>query len=427
MTLTGKLILGFGLLGLSIGVWMFAGAGSEDPHAGHNHDSAIDYYTCPMHPSVKLHDPDAPCPICGMDLTAVPKVIADATNQSNRPGFISLSTDQQRMIGLTREAVVEARVSSEIRTIGRVTYDETRLTDVNLKVSGWIQDLYVDSEGKPVKRGEPLFTLYSPELVTSQDEYLLAFQALQRLETEANRAPNEAGNEAIEWNKRLLASARERLRLWDLTPEQIRALESSGKRQTAVTIYAPSSGIVIERMAVTGMHVKPDMRLYRIVQLDSVWIQADVYEQDLASVREGQRATVTLAYLPGRSFDGVVGYVYPYLNPKSRTATVRIQVSNSSRKLKPDMYADVVLHGEEMTQLLVPESAVLFSGERRIVFRSIGEGRFQPTEVSLGRRHSDGYEVLSGVEVGDMVVTSANFLLDSESKLKNVMAGMHAH
>ena len=180
-------------------------------------------------------------------------------------------------------------------------------------------------------------------------------------------------------------------------------------------------------MAVTGMHVTPDMRLYRIARLDTVWIKADVYVHDLASVRVGQRATVTLAYSSGKTFEGRVDYVYPYLNPKSRTATVRIQVPNTSGNLRPEMYTDVVLRGEVTIQVLIPESAVLFSGEKRIVFTTVGDGRFHPTEVVLGRRHSSGYEVVSGVRPGDVVVTGANFLLDSESKLKNVMMGMEGH
>jgi len=425
VSLNQKLIAGLGLLVLGAALWIFAVPGNEESHAEHDHESTIAYYTCPMHPSVKLHDPDAPCPICGMDLTPVPKGMSDTETESNRPGFITLSSDQQQMIGLTTEEVKERIVSSELRTIGRVTYDESRLVDVNLKVSGWIQDLYVDSEGKPVKKGDPLFTIYSPELVTSQEEYLLAFQGLQKLGEERYL---ETKDEVTEWNERLLASASERLQLWDLTSAQIWDLESSGERQTAVTIYAPSDGVVIERMAVSGMYVKPEMRLYRIARLDTVWVKADVYERDMMSVREGQKATITFAYLPGRTFEGRVDYVYPYLNPKSRTGTVRIQVSNPAGDLRPDMYADVHLRGEEISHLVIPESAVLFSGQRRTVFTSTGGGRFQPMEVELGRRHPAGYEVLSGVREGDRVVTSANFLLDSESKLKNVIAGrQHNH
>ena len=390
----------------------------------HDHSSEIAYYTCPMHPSVKLHDPDAPCPICGMDLAAVPAAGADR-KEHNAPGFVELSPFQQQLIGIQTEEIVEREVSSSLTTIGRVTVDETRLTDVNLKVSGWIRDLYVDYTGKRVKQGQPLFTLYSPELVTSQEEYLLAYNGLQKLKGATNKEAES--DQGIVWNERLLASARERLQLWDLTPQQIQALETSGKRETALTVYAPSDGIVMERMAVSGMYVRPDMRLYRIARLDTLWILADVYESDLGSIEVGQEAKITLAYLPDKVFRGRVDYVYPYLNAKSRTATVRVRVGNPNGELKPDMYADVDLQGTRQPRLVVPDAAVLFSGKRRIVFTVVGEGRFSPREVRLGQRFGSGYEVLSGIAAGDRVVTRANFLLDSESKLKNVVAHMHQH
>ena len=390
----------------------------------HDHSSEIAYYTCPMHPSVKLHDPDAPCPICGMDLAAVPAGGADR-KEHNAPGFVELSPFQQQLIGIQTEEIVESEVSSSLTTIGRVTVDETRLTDVNLKVSGWIRDLYVDYTGKRVKQGQPLFTLYSPELVTSQEEYLLAYNGLQKLKGATNQEAES--DQGIVWNERLLASARERLQLWDLTPQQIQALETSGKRETALTVYAPSDGIVMERMAVSGMYVRPDMRLYRIARLDTLWILADVYESDLGSIEVGQEAKITLAYLPDKVFRGRVDYVYPYLNAKSRTATVRVRVGNPNGELKPDMYADVDLQGTRQPRLVVPDAAVLFSGKRRIVFTVVGEGRFSPREVRLGQRFGSGYEVLSGIAAGDRVVTRANFLLDSESKLKNVVAHMHQH
>ncbi len=392
--------------------------------SAHDHSSDIAYYTCPMHLSVKLHDPAAQCPICGMDLAAVPAAGTDR-RKHNVPDFVELSPFQQQLIGVQTEEIVEREVSSSLTTVGRVTVDETRLTDVNLKVSGWIRDLHVDYTGKRVKQGQPLFTLYSPELVTSQEEYLLAYNGLKKLKgsTKLEAEPDPG----IVWNERLLASARERLQLWDLTLEQIEALETSGKRQTDLTVYAPSDGTVMERMAVSGMHVKPDMRLYRIALLDTLWILADVYESDLSSIEVGQEAKITLAYLPGKVFKGRVDYVYPYLNAKSRTATVRVRVGNPNGELKPDMYAEVDLQGTRRPRLVVPDAAVLFSGKRRIVFTAMGEGRFAPREVRLGQRFDSGYEVLSGIAAGDRVVTRANFLLDSESKLKNVVARMHQH
>ena len=413
MTTLQKVIIGLGsVILLVVGAVLYPVP--EDPRAGHDHDPDFAYYTCPMHPSMKLQDPKAPCPICGMDLTAVPKAEAQIT-EAEGPGFVTLTGSQQQLIGVTVDSVREHETASEIRTTGRITYDETAWADVNLKVSGWIRELYVDYVGKPVRKGEPLFTLYSPDLLSSQDEYLLAYRG------------RRSTSDATGWNERLLASARERLQLWDLTDEQIAEIEHTGRRQTAVIVYAPIDGVVIDRMAVAGMHVTPAMRLYRIGKLDTVWVKADVHEQDVSSVTEGQAVTVTLPYLQDRSVEGTVDYVYPYLSPKTRTGTIRIKVANPEGVLKPEMFADVDIHGTSRRMLIVPEPAVMFSGLRRLVFTALGEGRFAPKEVRLGKRFDSGYEILAGLHAGEQVVTSANFLLDSESKLKNVGADKHDH
>lgn len=421
MTRTGWIAVIAALVLAGAGGWVLRGSAPTQVamEDGHDHTEDVDYYTCPMHPSVRAQEPGA-CPICGMDLTAVPTQTRAGQREAGVvSGFIELTPYQQQLIGVTVGEVAYQPAKMEVRTIGRVAYDETRLVDVNLKVSGWIQELYVDHVGRSVRKGEPLFTLYSPELVASQEEYLLAYQGLQRIQTSARHS-----TESATWSEQLLRSARDRLQLWDLTEGQIQELETTGQRRTAVTVYAPSDGIVTDRMAVSGMFVKPDMRLYRIARLDSVWIKADVYEHELPFVQIGQHATISLSYLPGESFEGTVDYIYPYLDPKTRTATVRIRAGNRSGTLKPDMFADVLLHRSPDTRLLVPEPAVLFSGRRRIVFLALGDGRFQPREVSLGRRFLSGYEVIAGLRSGDRVVTSANFLLDSESKLKNVAAAM---
>ena len=434
MTRTGWMAVIAALVLAGTGGWILRGPtpASDVVVDGHDHADDVAYYTCPMHPSVKAPEPGA-CPICGMDLTPVPKANAtphgdhDSDGMAVPPEFVTLTPYQQQLIGVTIGEVTEQAAKTEVRTIGRVVYDETRLTDVNLKVSGWIQKLFVDHVGKSVKRGEPLFTLYSPELVASQEEYLLAYQRQKRIRVAGDSDNEKASNESVAWNERLLQSTRERLQLWDMTESQIEMLELSGERQIAVTVYSPAAGIVTERMAVSGMFVKPDMRLYRIAKLDSVWINADVYERELPFVHEGQRATFSLSYLPGQEMEGVVDFVYPYLNAKTRTATVRIRAANPGGHLRPDMFADVLLHRSPGVRLTVPEAAVLFSGRRRIVFLVLGEGRFQPREVSLAQRFQSGYEVLSGLQQGDRVVTSGNFLLDSESKLKNVLAGMNKH
>jgi membrane fusion protein, copper/silver efflux system len=429
LTRIGWIVVATALLA-GTGGWIVRGINSEPvstgtntSHAGHDHD-AISHYTCPMHPSVKATEPGA-CPICGMDLTPVPKA-GSQSRSTDKEGvaFIHLTSDQQQLIGVTMDTVARQAAHLDVRAMGRVVFDETRLTDVNLKVSGWIQDLHVDYVGKPVRKGEPLFTLYSPDLVSSQEEYLLAYRGLNRVTEYAGTSRSQVTGSSV-WSETLLTSARERLELWDLTTQQILELETIGKHSTTVTVYAPSDGIVMERMAVAGMFVKPGMRLYRIARLDSVWIKVDVYEQDVPSVRVGQSAEISLPNRPGMTFEGSVDYVYPYLDPKTRTVTVRIRAANPDDVLRPDTFADVVLRQSEETRLIVPEAAVLFSGKRRTVFVALGDGRFQPRAVSLGRKFQSGYEIISGLGSGDSVVTSANFLLDSESKLQNVVAGMH--
>ena len=411
----------------------------------HTHEKdGIAYWTCPMHPSVQAGE-SGPCPICAMDLQPVPAAeppasVTQSTTQptsqstSGVPGFITLTPWQQQLIGVMTAPVERRPLRATIRTVGRVDYDETRLADVNLKIKGWIEKLYVNYTGKSVVRGQPLFTLYSPELVSTQEEYLLVFQTLQELETQArqtlaasmdrSKQTEAISREAITRQHSTLEATRQRLLLWDLDEAQIRALEEQGKSQRTVTIYAPASGIVTDKMAVQGMYVEPGMRLYRIAALDTVWVYADIYEHELPFVREGQQATTSLSYVPGQTFQGTVDYVYPYLDSKTRTAKVRLRVPNARMSLRPDMYADVVLQIEGGEQLCVPEDAVLFSGRRRLVFIDMGQGRFQPREVRLGARMGNYYHILEGLKEGEQVVTSAHFLLDSESKLKNVMGGM---
>ena len=337
-------------------------------------------------------------------------------------GFITLTPWQRQLIGVTTAPVEKKSMQSTLRTVGRVAYDETRLADVNLRIRGWIEELYVDYTGKQVRKGQPLFALYSPELVSTQEEYLLALHTLRSMESDTGE--DNISREAIARQHSLLNAARRRLQLWDLNEAQINALDEERQAQRTVTIYAPAAGIIIDKMAVEGMYVTPAMRLYRIASLDVVWVHADVYEYELSQVHEGQRATVELPYMPGKSFQGRVDYIYPYMETKTRTARIRIQVPNKDGVLKPDMYADVLLTTASDTQLAVPENAVLFSGLRRVVFVDLGGGRFQPREIRLGARMGESYQVLDGLKEGELVVTSAHFLLDSESKLKNVMASM---
>jgi Cu(I)/Ag(I) efflux system membrane fusion protein len=325
-------------------------------------------------------------------------------------GAVAIPAVARQLIGVRSAPVTRAMLEQDIRTVGTVGYDERGLTQVTLKTSGWVREVYVNSIGRPVQRGEPLFTIYSPDLLATQDEYLLALKT--QVSVAASPIEEAKANAAS-----LVASARERLRLWDLTDAQIAALERRGKAEPMLTVYAPSSGIVLKREALPGTYVEPGITLYEIVDLSTVWISADIYESEVAAVKLDQPASITFAAYPGETFRGNVAYIYPTLNTEARTVRVRAELPNPGLKLKPGMYGNVSLQTEAAKTLVVPKEAVLETGLRHLVFMDRGEGRYEPASVKLGRRSQDAVEVMEGLAEGDRIVTSANFLLDAESKL----------
>jgi RND family efflux transporter MFP subunit len=298
-----------------------------------------------------------------------------------------------------------------VRTTGVVRYDETRLSDVNVKLEGWIRELHVDYTGQPVQKGQPLFTFYSPELLTTQNEYLLALKTRDQVK-------DSAIADAREYADRIVEAARQRLRLWDLPPEEIASLDETRRPPDAITFRSPFTGFVIEKPALRGMHVMPGQTLYKVADLSVVWVEADVYEQEMPLARVGQRATITLDAYPGESFDGRSIYIYPFVEENTRTVKVRFQFANARGQLRPGMYANVELHGTGATGLTVPANAVLDSGKQQVVFVAQGDGYFTPRSVTIGRRLDDRIEILKGVKEGDQVATSATFFLDSESQLR---------
>ena len=325
-------------------------------------------------------------------------------------GAVAVPAVARQLIGVRSAPVSYATLEQEIRTVGTVDYDERGFTQVTLKISGWIRKVFVDSIGRPVRKGEPLFTIYSPDLLTTQEEYLLAVRTQAQLA--ASLLADAKENAAA-----LVVSARERLRLWDVTDAQIAALERRGKAEPVLTVYAPSSGIVMKREALPGKYVERGTILYEIADLSTVWISADIYESEVAATKVGQPATVTFAAYPGKAFHGKVAYVYPTLNTEARTVRVRSEFQNPELKLKPGMYGNVILQTAAVKTLVVPKEAVLDTGLRQLVFLDRDQGIYQPYPVKLGRQSQDRVEVLEGLKEGDRVVTSANFLLDAESKL----------
>ncbi|MDC8447599.1 MAG: efflux RND transporter periplasmic adaptor subunit [Nitrospira sp.] len=325
-------------------------------------------------------------------------------------GAVAVPAVARQLIGVRSASAAHATLEEEIRTVGTVGYDERGFAQVTLKISGWVRKVFVDSIGRPVRKGEPLFTVYSPDLMATQDEYLLAIKTQAQL-AESPLDDAKANADA------LVASARERLRLWDVTDAQIAALERRGKAEPVLTIYAPSSGIVMKREALPGKYVEPGTTLYEIADLSMVWISADIYESEMAVTKVGQPASITFATYPEETFRGTIAYVYPTLNTEARTVRVRLELPNPELKLKPGMYGNVILQTNVVRTLVVPKEAVLNTGLRQLVFMDRGQGRYEPTLVKLGRRSQDAVEVMEGLKEGDRIVTSGTFLLDAESKL----------
>jgi len=333
------------------------------------------------------------------------------------PGTVQISPERQQLIGVKFGTVEVRPLEKVIRTVGRVDYDEKRIVTISPKIGGWIEDLYVDFTGRFVKQGEPLLTIYSPELVSTQEEYLIALRAKRDLSK--SPFPEVAGS-----GDSLAESAKRRLKLWDINDDQIKALEESGQAKKTLTLYSPFSGFVLEKAAYKGMNVMPGVALFKLADLSVVWLIADVYEYELPFIRLGQQASVQLSYIPGEIFTGKAIYIYPSLNPETRTARVRFELPNPHGKLKPEMYANVEIKVHLGQKLTVPEGAIIDTGLRQLAIIDKGNGYFEPREVKVGSKVDNYYEVIKGLKAGERVVTSANFLIDSESKLKEAVGGM---
>lgn len=378
------------------------------------------YWQDPMHPAYKSDKPGQ-APDCGMDLVPVYKEESTANTNKNLPvGAFKISPEKQQLIGVQYGEVTYQNISKTLRTVGRITYDETKISHVHTKIDGWIEQVYVDFIGKQIEKGQPLISIYSPDLVQTQQEYLLALRAKQEL-------GSSAFPEAARGVASLYESARRRLELWDITPEQIKELEEKGQPIKALTLYAPASGFVLTRNAFQKQRIMPDTELYSIADLSTVWVVADIYEFEASEIKLGQKVNITLPYTAGKSFSGNITYIYPQLDNTTRTLKVRVEIPNPEFIFKPDMYANVEIKIDYGKQLVVPQEAILDSGLEQRVFVALDEGYFQPRIVKLGDKLDDKVVIVSGLKAGERVVTSANFLVDSESQLKMAVGGMGTH
>lgn len=359
------------------------------------------YYQAPMDPTYIRNEPGK-SPM-GMDLIPVYEGENDDT-----AGTVSIDPVTIQTIGVKTAVIERTTLEKTIRTIGRIDYDEKRVTKVHSKVDGWIEKLYVDFTGKKVKEDEILLEIYSPMLVSAEEEYLLALKNKDKIKTIGDGS--------------LAELSKERLKLWGVPPHQIKELEETGKIMRTLHIHSPASGIVIEKPVTEGMYVKPATSLYTIADISSVWVYVDIYEYEIPLVKVGQSVEMILEAYPGEVFTGEVTFIYPFMEAESRTNKVRLEFKNPTGKLKPDMYASVTIASVIGRNLLaVPTEAVIRSGQRNVVIIDKGDGKFSAVEVILGSEAEGYFEVSSGLTEGARVVTSAQFLIDSESKLKEAI------
>lgn len=370
----------------------------------------IKYWRAPMDPSY-ISDKPGKSPM-GMDLVPVYE------DDGNGEGVVKIDPAVVQNIGVRTAVARRMDMAKTIRTVGVVTYDETKLTNIQSKVSGWVEKLYIDSTGLEVSYDTILLEIYSPDLVTTQEEFLLALKYRDTME----KGPD---NSIVKGGEMLLDSARRRLELFDVPEHQIKELERDRKVKKTLHIHSPASGVVIQKNVIEGMYVKPGDTLYKIADLRKVWVHVDVFEYEIPYVKIGQRAVMTLSSFPGRKFVGKITYIYPFLETKSRSVKVRLEFDNKDMELKPDMYGEVVIRAAtEKNVVAAPSEAIIRTGSRSVVFIDKGSGRFEPRDVTLGMESEGMVAILSGVREGEKVVTSSQFLIDSESKLREAISKM---
>jgi len=419
-----KLAIAVALLA-ALGLGVFAGyrwaaARGEGTAVAHAAPAKVLYH-CPMHPTV-VSDRPGTCPICGMTLVANTESDAGASGVPVGGRVpVTISETGRRLIGARTETVVKSPFQRTIRTVGKVAYDDTRMYHVHTKIQGWIEHVFAGAAGDVVQRGDPLLEIYSPELLASQQEYLVALDHRARSVTSSIPGVREDA-------ERLVDSARRRLVLQDMTEGQIEDLVRTRQAQRTVLLYSPLTGTITARNVSHGERIESETSLLDIADLSAVWLQASIYETDLPFVRVGQPATITLSYLPGRTYRGRVTLISPLVDEPTRTIAARIALDNRDLALKPGMFADVALTADLGSRLTVSKDAVLRTGERDLVFVNGSADLFEPREVKLGASLADRYEVIAGLSPGERVLTAASFFVDSESRLKSALqAASGAH
>jgi RND family efflux transporter MFP subunit len=349
----------------------------------------------------------------GMTEGSMPPAPAGASSSA-----VFISPAKQQLIGVRTGVVERQRAEGTTRTVGVLAYDETRTTHVHVKVAGWVEKLFVDFTGKPVRRGQPLFSVYSPDLVTAQSDYLVALRARKELS-------GSSMSSAVAASDALVNAARDRLRRWDVTDAEIAQLEADGKPTKTVTLYSPFDGVVLERTTYAGQYVTPEMDTFKLGDLSTIWVLGQAFELDAPRVRVGAPIDVELTNMPGaKASSATVDFVFPGIDPQTRRIRFRANLLNPGQRLKPDTYVTVVLHGEPVDRLMVPREAVIDTGVRTYVLVALPNGYFDPRDVKVGPAVGESYPVVEGLAEGERVVTSAQFLVDSETNLMAAMQNM---
>jgi Cu(I)/Ag(I) efflux system membrane fusion protein len=376
-------------------------------------------YQCPMHPAITSDHP-GDCPICGMKLVAVDARKTEGQAGAKVAGMATVSIDpsRQQLIGLRTAKVMQGPIGSSWHTVARIEVSPARVRKTNVKVEGFVEHMYVDFVGQTVRRGQPLFSVYSPALLAAQNELLLALRTRDTLA----KGGAEKGDGAD-----MVAAARRRLELWDVPASEIDRLERTREPSKNLVVVSPIGGVVTAKNVVQGARVTPGEAPYEITDLGEVWVMADAYENDVARIKPGMTATLTLPAFPGRTFSGKVAFVDPILDPQTRTVKVHLHFMNPGRELRPGMYGEVALAGVQRQGLRIPADAVIRAGTKDVVFLALGDGKFEPRVVKLGDKSGEDIEVKEGLAAGQEVVSRANFLIDSESQLRASLAALGGH
>ncbi len=384
-----------------------AGKGAQEATHG---QQGKELYTCPMHPFIIKDTPGA-CPICGMTLVKKIESPQAGGNEAEMVAHVALSPTQMVLANVATTEAKTMSLSKEIAATGIVQYDQSRQAKVTAWVAGRIDRLHVNKVGDYVSKSRPVAEVYSPDLVSAQQEYLLALKSREQFKSSPIQSISQGG-------EGLVASARQRLKLMGVKDEQIAGLEKAGQPNIRLPIYTPLSGIVIEKIALEGQYVNVGDPLFNIADLSSVWVEVEVYENEFPNIKIGQRVDIVSQSYPGKTFRGRVAFIYPFLDPKTRTVKVRVEIPNPGLKLKPDMFVNATVKVALSTSIVVPVSAVMDTGQRQVVWVETKPGMFEPRDVKVGARSGDNVQIISGLKAGEKVASSGGYLIDSEAQLK---------